>query len=84
MSPDFVDVSCDNVGTHSMQRLVEIVCEESEKMVIFNSIAEHIEDMARHPKGNYVLLAILGILKKQELQFVIEKLLPILYELSAD
>lgn len=81
LSPNFVEVSCDNVGTHSMQRLVEIVCEENEKLVIFNSISEHIEEMARDRKGNYVLLAILNILKEPELKIVIGKLLPILYEL---
>ena len=42
LSPFLVQVSCDNVGTHSMQRLIEILCEESEKTIIFNAIYKHV------------------------------------------
>lgn len=82
LSPDFVAVSCDPVGTHSMQRLVEIVCEESEKTVIFNAIHSQIIDMAFHPKGNYVLLTILTIMKGDLLRYIIDTLLPKFFELT--
>lgn len=35
---DFVKVACDEVGTHPMQRLVEMVNLEEEKEVIFSAI----------------------------------------------
>ena len=69
-------VACDNVGTHAMQRLVEIVCEDAEKIVIYNSISNNIERLAFHHKGNYVLLTIIGVMKGELLTLVIDKLLP--------
>lgn len=65
-----------------MQRLVEMICEENERLVIFNAISERIEEMARHSKGNFVLLSTLNILREQELNIAIEKLIPIIYELT--
>jgi hypothetical protein len=55
LSPYFVQVSCHDVGTHSMQRLLEIVNLSEEKAVIFNAMKIDIEMMALHVKGNYVL-----------------------------
>jgi len=55
LSPDFVKVSCHDVGTHSMQRLLEVVTMPEEKDVIFNALRSDIEMMAKHPNGNYVL-----------------------------
>lgn len=76
LSDKFVSVSCDSVGTHSMQRLVEIICEDAERIVIYNSISKDIERMAFHHKGNYVLLTIIGIMRGELLTLIIEKLLP--------
>ena len=70
-------VACDSVGTHSMQRLVEQVCEDSEKLVIFNSIINEVERLAFHHKGNYVLLTLLSMLKGTDLLTeVVERLMP--------
>jgi len=69
-------VACDPVGTHSMQRLVEIVCEDSEKIVIVNSISKDVERLAFHHKGNYVLLTIIGIMRGEILSMIIDKMLP--------
>ena len=46
-----------------MQRLIEIICEETEKAKIYHAIYKDIQMMALHPKGNYVLLTILNIIK---------------------
>ena len=45
---DFVRVSCDKVGTHSMQRFVEIINRTEEKEIIFNAIKEEVVYMAFH------------------------------------
>ena len=72
----FVSVACDSAGTHSMQRLMEIVCEDSEKILIYNAICNDVERLAFHHKGNYVLLAIIGIVRGDMLTIIIDKLLP--------
>ena len=82
LRPNFVEVACDNVGTHSMQRLVEIVCEESEKQVVFDSIYGKVGNMAFHQKGNYVLLTILNIMKGENLNTIIQELIPSFFEMS--
>lgn len=69
-------VACDSVGTHSMQRLVEIVCEDAEKIVILNSIERDIERLAFHHKGNYVLLTIIGIMRGEILTMIVDRMLP--------
>jgi len=55
-----------------MQRFVESVCEEAEKTVIFNSIINDVEYLAFHPKGNYVLLTIIGIMRGSLLTLIVE------------
>ena len=40
--------------------------------------------MALHPKGNYVLLTILNIMKGSFVKQIIEQLLPIVYDLALD
>ena len=59
-----------------MQRLVEIVCEDQEKQVIFNSIAHEIERLAFHHKGNYVLLTIIGVMRGELLNDIVRRMLP--------
>jgi hypothetical protein len=44
-----------------MQRLVEILCEPKELQVVFQAIRPDVELLASHPKGNYVLTALLSI-----------------------
>ena len=77
-------VACDSVGTHSTQRLVEILCEESEKIVIFNAINKDVERLAFHHKGNYVLLTIIGIMRGEVLSMIIDKMLPKFPQLMVD
>ena len=48
-SKDFVRVSCDDVGTHSMQRFVEMINRPEEKEVIFCSIKDDVVNLALHP-----------------------------------
>jgi hypothetical protein len=67
-----------------MQRLVEIVCEEEEKLVIFNSIERDIERLAFHHKGNYVLLTIIGIMRGDILTLIVDKLLAKFPQLMLD
>lgn len=71
-SKDFVRVSCDDVGTHSMQRFVEMINRPEEKEVIFNSIKDDIVNLAHHPQGNYVLLLLFGILNGRMLDHMVE------------
>jgi len=80
----FVTVSCDVVGTHSMQRLVETVSKDDEKIVIYNAIAADVDRLAFHHKGNYVLLAIIGIVSGDILTMIIESMLPRLPQLMLD
>ena len=68
-----------------MQRLVEIVCEDAEKLVIFNSIVNDVERLAFHHKGNYVLLTLLSVLKGSVLLTeIVERLMPRLPQLTLD
>ena len=77
-------VACDPVGTHSLQRLVEIVCEDSEKIVIVNAISKDVERLAFHHKGNYVLLTIIGIMRGEILSMIIDKMLAKFPQLMVD
>lgn len=72
LQKDFVSVSCDEVGTHPMQRLVEMVNLDEERICIFQAIKGDIVNMAFHHKGNYVLLLTLQALRGEQLQYVIE------------
>ena len=71
LAPEIVNLSCSDVGTHSMQRLFEIVTLEEEKQIIFENIKDNIVDMALHPKGNFVLLATFQVLDKAQIEFII-------------
>lgn len=82
LSKDFVNVSCDDVGTHPMQRLVEMVNQEEERQTIVDAIKDDIVELAFHPKGNYVLLAIIQILKPEKLQTLLEPILCEIFKLS--
>ena len=64
------------MGTHSLQRFFETVCEDSEKIVIYNAISKDVERLAFHHKGNYVLLSIIGIMRGEILNMIIDKMLP--------
>lgn len=77
-------VSCDEVGTHPMQRLVEMVNMEEEREVIFGAIKNDIVHLAFHPKGNYVLILAIQILRGNKFDFIAEKLLDHITKLSLD
>lgn len=64
ISDNFVKISCDAMGTHSMQRLMEQVSEDEERMVIYNSIQHNVSHLAFHHKGNFVLLTIVSHVMK--------------------
>ncbi len=64
-----------------MQRLIETVCQEEEKKLIFQSIKNDIETLAYDAKGNYVLISIMTLLKDDQscsayLNEIIERLFP--------
>ena len=68
-------MSCSAVGTHPMQRFVEMIHEEEEKKLLFNIIKDDIVYMAYHPKGNFVLLSVLQIFKGSEFDYITEHLI---------
>ena len=80
---DFVQVSCDDVGTHSMQRFVEIINREEEIEIIFKAIQGDIVNLAFHEQGNYVLLLLIGMLQGAMLDYIVEQLIPYTYKLSS-
>lgn len=84
LGPDFVNVSCHHVGTHSMQRLLEIVTLSEEKEVIFNAMKKQIIHMAFHTKGNYVLTLAFTMLEQHQVDFIIKELLPHFLKLTLD
>eukprot|EP00347_Sterkiella_histriomuscorum_P024490 403330933 len=84
LSPEFVQVSCHVVGTHSMQRLLEIITLPEEKQVIFNAIHPQIETMALHVFGNYVLALAFSVLDQPQIEIIIERLIPLFYQLTLD
>ena len=47
-SKNFVKVSCDEVGTHSIQRFVELINQDKEKKLIFETIQPEIVNLAFH------------------------------------
>jgi hypothetical protein len=49
--------ACSEIGTHPMQRLLEMVSLEEEKLIVYESIKPNIEVLAFHVKGNYVLIS---------------------------
>lgn len=66
LKPNFVKVSCHSVGTHAMQRLLDVICEIHEKATVFESIKNHIDAMAFDNKGNFVLIKIMLILNTSD------------------
>lgn len=84
LAKDFVLVSCDEVGTHPMQRLVEMVNMEEEREIIFSAIQNDIVHLAFHPKGNYVLILAIQILKDDKFNFIVEQLIEHIPKLSLD
>lgn len=77
-------VACDEVGTHPMQRFVEMINREDEREVIFNAIKSEVVHLAFHPKGNYVLTPILKTLKGQMLEETINPLIEHVEKLAID
>lgn len=84
LSSDFVEVACDDTGTHPMQRLVEMINRDEERDIVFNSVKGQTEKMAFHPKGNYVLILILNILSKPMFEFIVDSLLDKIPQLAVD
>jgi Pumilio-family RNA binding repeat len=88
LKKDFIEVSCSKVGTHSMQRLVEVLCHIDEKKLVYESILDKLHPLAFDPKGNYVLTAIMGVLKNPDtldmLSNIIDLLIPIIPQLIKD
>ena len=72
MEKDFIDVSCSKFGTFTVQRLVENMKEDVEFAYLFNIIKQDIVKLAHHPKGNFVLLCIIGIIKENMFDQIIE------------
>ena len=70
-----MNVSCSNVGTHPMQRFVEMIHGEEEKSLLFNIIKNDIVNLAHHPKGNFVLLSTIQIVKGPMLDYITEHLI---------
>lgn len=84
LQKDFVMVSCDEVGTHPMQRFVEMINLDEERECIFMAIKDDIVNMAFHHKGNYVLLLTLHSLRGAHLNYIIENLMDHIYSLALD
>lgn len=84
LQKDFVTVSCDEVGTHPMQRLIEMINLDEERECVFHAIKGDIVNMAFHHKGNYVLLLTLQALRGEQLSYVIDHLLDQVYPLALD
>jgi len=59
-----------------MQRLFEIVTMKEEKETIYLYIKDSIEDMAFHPKGNYVLNLGFQVLEDSAIEHIIVVLIP--------
>lgn len=84
MAPNFVKVACDEVGTHPMQRFVEMINREDEREVIYNAIKSEVVYLAFHQKGNYVLTPILKTLKGSMLEGTIDQLVDHVEKLAVD
>lgn len=84
LSKSFTLVACDAVGTHPMQRLVEMINMEEEREIIFLSIREDIVKLAFHDKGNYVLFNTLNALQGERFDYIINKLISHFHRLSLD
>jgi len=48
-----------------MQRLIETLCQDEEKKIVFQSIEPDIEILAYDSKGNYVLTSVMNLLKDE-------------------
>lgn len=71
LGKEFVKVSCHSVGTHSMQRLLEILTSPQEKEVVFNSTKDHFQEMARHNNGNYVLASFFNLFEHSHVEVMV-------------
>ncbi len=80
LKPFFTDVACHTIGTHAMQRLIETLCQDEEKKIVYQSIETDIKILAYDSKGNYVLTSVMNLLKDEscsaQLNLVIERILP--------
>lgn len=82
LQKDFVEVSCDEIGTHPMQRFVEMINRDEEREVIFQAIKDNLPHLSFHPKGNYVLILALEIISKENFDNSVELLLDQVEQLS--
>lgn len=67
-----------------MQRLVEMINMEEERDFISAAIKDDIVHLAFHPKGNYVLILAIQILKGPIINDIIEQLLDHFSKLALD
>lgn len=66
LKKSFIKVSCNSIGTHSLQRLLDVICETSEKETVFESIKDQIDILALNPYGNFVLIKVMIILNSPD------------------
>lgn len=74
LQKDFVSTACSEIGTHPMQRMLEMVSLEEERTIVYESIQPNIEQLSFHIKGNYVLISSLQVIPKQHLNQIIDEI----------
>ena len=75
-------ISCDRIGTHSMQCLIEILNMPEEEKLLQEMIEGNIMDLAKDANGTHVLQKVLLCMKEENAQYIIQPSLENLCELS--
>ena len=70
-----MEVSCDEIGTHPMQRFVEMINRDEEREVVYNAIKDNLNLLSLHPKGNYVLILALETISKEMFEKCVDNVL---------
>lgn len=76
------------MGTHSVQRLLEVLCQPLEKKLVYESIIDKITDLAYDVNGSFVLTALLPFFNSGDSRSfhdeILERLLPLLSDVIYD
>ena len=63
LNKEFHTVVCSDVGTHPMQRMIEMISTDEERELVIKYIKKTFKELMLHAKGNYAILAAIDILK---------------------
>lgn len=75
ISPQFVSIASHSCGTHALQRFLDMISQEEERVIIIQSVIKSVHEMAMDHEATHVLQKIIAEFKDDDVKELIQKLI---------